>query len=315
MQISSEIKQKFSNQIKEFAKQEGFSACGIAASEFLEEDAKRLELWLKKNNNASMSYMENNFDKRLDPAKLVEGTKSVISLAFNYFPVEEQKKEDNYIISKYAYGIDYHFVIKDKLRNIESKIKENIGDVMLRSFVDSAPIMEKTWAQKSGLGWIGKNSNLILPKKGSFFFLAEIFTDLELKYDEAFTENHCGSCNKCIEACPTNAITAPYTIDSSKCISYLTIEHKGEIDEKFKGLTGDRIFGCDICQDVCPWNKYSKPNNESLFKPNNKWINFKKNNWELMDKETFNTNFKNSALKRTKFSGINRNIDFAKSSK
>ena len=257
-----------------------------------------------------MSYMENNFDKRLDPNLLVDDAKSVVSLLLNYYPSEIQNPE-SYKISKYAYGLDYHFVIKEKLKELLFSIQSNIGQVSGRAFVDSAPILDKAWAAKSGLGWIGKNSNLLTQQVGSFYFIAELIIDLELDYDYATTD-HCGTCTACIDACPTEAIVAPYIVDGSKCISYFTIELKENIPAEMKGKLDDWVFGCDICQDVCPWNKFSKSHNEPLFNPNPELLSMSKKDWEEITAETFKVVFKNSAVKRTKFAGIKRNIEFLK---
>jgi len=257
-----------------------------------------------------MRYMENHFDKRLDPTKLVEGSKSVISLLLNYYPQEIQDN-DNYKLSKYAYGTDYHFVIKDKLKSLLSYIKDTIGEVNGRAFVDSAPVLDKVWAAKSGLGWIGKHSNLLTQQVGSFYFIAELIVDLELDYDTPVTD-HCGTCTACIDACPTEAIVEPYVVDGSKCISYLTIELKDNIPLEFKGKMGDWMFGCDVCQDVCPWNRFSKHHREPLFNPHPELLEMSKKQWEELTEETFNKVFKKSAVKRTKFSGLKRNIKFLK---
>lgn len=257
-----------------------------------------------------MSYMENNFDKRLNPTLLVDGAKSVVSLLLNYYPSEIQNQE-SYKISKYAYGQDYHSVIKEKLKELLFSIQENIGAVDGRAFVDSAPILDKAWAAKSGLGWIGKNSNLLTQQVGSFYFIAELIIDLELEYDHATTD-HCGTCTACIDSCPTEAIVAPYIVDGSKCISYFTIELKDNIPAEMKGKFDDWAFGCDICQDVCPWNKFSKPHSEPLFNPNPEVLSMTKKDWEEITEETFKTVFKNSAVKRTKFEGFKRNINFIK---
>ena len=254
--------------------------------------------------------MENNFDKRLNPTLLVDGAKSVVSLLLNYYPSELQNQE-SYKISKYAYGQDYHSVIKEKLKELLFSIQENIGAVGGRAFVDSAPILDKAWAAKSGLGWIGKNSNLLTQQVGSFYFIAELIIDLELEYDHATTD-HCGTCTACIDSCPTEAIVAPYIVDGSKCISYFTIELKENIPAEMKGKFDDWAFGCDICQDVCPWNKFSKPHSEPLFNPNPELLSMIKKDWEEITEETFKTVFKNSAVKRTKFEGLKRNIDFIK---
>lgn len=285
-------------------------SCGISKAGFLEHEAPRLENWLNKNQHGQMSYMENNFDKRLNPTLLVDGAKSVVSLLLNYYPSEIQNQE-SYKISKYAYGQDYHSVIKEKLKELLFSIQENIGAVDGRAFVDSAPILDKAWAAKSGLGWIGKNSNLLTQQVGSFYFIAELIIDLELEYDYATTD-HCGTCTACIDACPTEAIVAPYIVDGSKCISYFTIELKENIPPEMKGKLDDWAFGCDICQDVCPWNKFSKPHNEPLFNPNPELLSMSKKDWEEITEETFKTVFKNSAVKRTKFEGLKRNINFIK---
>ncbi|MBT8285891.1 MAG: tRNA epoxyqueuosine(34) reductase QueG [Flavobacteriaceae bacterium] len=296
--------------IKEEAKRLGFLSCGISKAEFLEEEAPRLERWLKNNMHGEMAYMENHFDKRLDPKKLVEGSKSVISLILNYFPGSEQK-EDTYKISKYAYGKDYHHVIKSKLKELHNFIEEEIGDVHGRAFVDSAPVLDKAWAAKSGLGWIGKHSNLLTQQVGSFYFIAELIVDLELEYDHPVTD-HCGSCTACIDACPTEAIIQPYVVDGSKCISYLTIELKNEIPASFKGKMDDWIFGCDVCQDVCPWNRFSKAHSEPLFNPHPEMLEMNRNDWEEITEEVFKKVFRSSAVKRTKFTGLKRNIEFLK---
>ena len=255
--------ESLTNDIKTKAKALGFMSCGISKAGFLEEEAPKLEYWLNKNMNGEMSYMERNFDMRLDPTKIVEGAKSVISLTYNYY-TEKTCKDSNFKISKYAYGNDYHFVIKNKLKDLFEYIKEKTGDINGRVFVDSAPVLERAWAKKSGLGWIGKNTNLISKKNGSFFFLCEIILDLELEYDHIDTD-HCGSCTACIDACPTNAIVEPYVVDGTRCISYYTIELKNNIPDYAKNTYDDWIFGCDICQDVCPWNRFSKPHKEPLF--------------------------------------------------
>jgi len=301
-------REKYTKLIKTEATRLGFMSCGISKAEFLEDEAPRLEQWLNENRNGEMGYMENHFDKRLDPALLVPGAKSVVSLLLNYFPQETQR-EDSYKLSKYAYGRDYHFVIKDKLKQLLHFINEEIGEVGGRAFVDSAPVLDKAWAAKSGLGWIGKNSNLLSKKKGSFFFIAELIIDLELEYDTPVTD-HCGSCTACIDACPTDAIYEPYKVDGSKCISYYTIELKDSIPESEKGKFEDWMFGCDICQDVCPWNRFSKPHNEPLFDPHPDLLQMTKHDWEEITRETFNEIFRKSAVKRTKYDGLKRNINF-----
>ncbi len=285
--------------------------CGVSNAEFLEEEAPRLEKWLESNMHGNMSYMENHFDKRLDPRLLVDGAKSVVSLALNYFP--EKTQEDNtYKLSKYAYGEDYHFIIKWKLKELMKFIQTEIGEVGGRVFVDSAPVLDRAWAKKSGLGWIGKNGNLINKESGSFFFLAELIIDLELKPDGP-VKDYCGSCTACIDECPTDAIPEPYVVDGSKCISYLTIELKDEIIPKeFQGKMEDWMFGCDICQDVCPWNRFSSPHNEPLLNPKSSLLGLNKQDWEDLTEEVFRDLFKNSAVKRTKFDGLKRNISFLK---
>ncbi len=301
---------EYTSFIKSEAKRLGFLSCGISKAGFLETEAPRLENWLKNNQHGKMSYMENHFDKRLDPTKLVDDAKSVVSLLLNYYPDKEQIT-DSFKISKYAYGQDYHFVIKEKLKELLTTIQTHIGAVSGRAFVDSAPVLDKAWAAKSGLGWIGKNGNLITQKVGSFYFIAELIIDLELDYDHP-TTNHCGSCTACLDACPTAAIIAPYIVDGSKCISYFTIELKDNIPQEMKGKFNDWAFGCDICQDVCPWNRFSKPHNEPLFNPNPEILLMSKKDWTEITEEIFNSVFKNSPLKRTKFEGMKRNIDFLK---
>jgi len=300
----------YSQLIKTEAKRLGFLSCGISKAEFLEEEAPRLEKWLNNNMHGQMQYMENHFDKRLDPTKLVEDSKSVISLLLNYYPQEVQS-QNTFKISKYAYGTDYHFVIKDKLKQLMSFIQSAIGEVNGRAFVDSAPVLDKAWAAKSGLGWIGKHSNLLSQQVGSFYFIAELIVDLELSYDNPVTD-HCGSCTACIDACPTQAIVEPYTVDGSKCISYFTIELKNEIPTSVKGQFDNWMFGCDICQDVCPWNRFSKSHNEPLFNPHLELVSMTKKDWEEITKDVFNKIFQKSAVKRTKFSGLERNIKFLK---
>jgi epoxyqueuosine reductase len=301
---------KYSQLIKAEAKRLGFMACGISKAVFLEEEAPRLENWLQNNHHGEMSYMENHFDKRLDPRKLVDGAKSVVSLALNYYT--DQKQEDSKApkISKYAFGDDYHKVIKEKLIRLIEFISQEIGEVNGRSFVDSAPVLDKVWAKRAGLGWIGKNSNLINKKAGSFFFLAELIIDLELDYDEEPSKDYCGTCTKCIDACPTDAIIAPYVVDGSRCISYLSIELKNEIPKEFKGKMDNWMFGCDICQDVCPWNKFSILHTEPSFNPHEGILDLSQKEWQEITEETFKKVFKNSAVKRTKYAGLKKNIDF-----
>ncbi|WP_298221300.1 tRNA epoxyqueuosine(34) reductase QueG [Flavobacterium sp.] len=304
---NKEINTKF---IKSEAQRLGFLSCGISKSGFLEAEAPRLERWLHQNQHGQMAYMENHFDKRLNPNLLVDDAKSVVSLLLNYYPTETQV-ENTYKISKYAYGQDYHFVIKEKLNELLHSIRENIGEVSGRAFVDSAPVLDKAWAAKSGLGWIGKNSNLLTKTIGSFYFIAELVIDLELDYDHTTTD-HCGSCTACLDACPTEAIVAPYVVDGSKCISYFTIELKDNIPAEMKGKFDDWAFGCDICQDVCPWNRFSKAHQEPLFDPHPELLLMTKKDWEEITADTFQKVFKNSAVKRTKFEGLKRNIDFLK---
>ncbi|RLJ31650.1 epoxyqueuosine reductase [Chryseobacterium sp. 7] len=301
--------EKYSQLIKSKAKSFGFQNCGISKADFLEEEAPRLEKWLKNNYNGEMKYMENHFDKRLDPRLLVEGSKSVISLSYNYFPEEKISILENYKISKYAYAEDYHEVIKEILREMVAELQEEIGEFGFRVFVDSAPVLERAWAKKSGIGWVGKNANLITKQSGSFYFLAEIICDLELIPDHATTD-HCGSCRKCIDACPTDAIVSEKIIDGSRCISYATIELKDEIPAHFKDKMEDWMFGCDICQDVCPWNRFSAPNKQSRFQPNEALKNFKKGEWKEITQEIFSEIFRKSPVKRTKFAGLKRNIEF-----
>jgi len=315
MPDSSERKTQITQWLKKEAVSMGFDACGIAKAEFLKEEAHHLENWLKEGMHGKMTYMENHFDKRLDPRKLVEGARSVIVLLYNYYPAKEISIENNYVISKYAYGKDYHFVIKEKLKTLIDGLSEAAGDIQARAFVDSAPVLERAWAVNAGLGWIGKNSLLINPKLGSFFFIAEIITDLELDFDQPKNNDFCGACRNCIDACPTGAIVSPKTIDARKCLSYLTIELKDEIPEEFAGTFNDRIFGCDICQDVCPWNRFSRPCTEPQFAPDEQLVGLKKNDWENLSEDDFKVIFKNSAVKRTKFNGLKRNIEFARKNK
>ncbi|CAN5524285.1 tRNA epoxyqueuosine(34) reductase QueG [soil metagenome] len=304
----------YSSFIKSEAQKLGFMFCGIAKAVFLEEEAPRLEAWLKRGMHGEMRYMENHFDKRLDPRLLVDGAKSVISLALNYYTDAVQTDPSAPKISKYAFGTDYHFVIKDKLKQLLQIINENVGEVGGRAFVDSAPVLDKAWAKKAGLGWVGKHTNLINKKSGSFFFLAELVIDLELEYDTAPVADHCGTCTKCIDACPTDAIVAPYVVDGSRCISYLTIELKNELPAEFKGKMDNWAFGCDICQDVCPWNRFSVLTGEPAFTPHPDLLNLNKKDWQDITADVFTKVFKNSALKRTKFSGLKRNVLFLKNS-
>lgn len=295
--------------IKSVAAEMGFSFCGMSKAEFLEEEAPHFEQWLKRGYAGTMHYLNENFDKRLDPTLLVPGAKSVVSLVYNYFPKKDLADASQLKIAKYAYGDDYHFVVKDKLKNFLQRIQEKIGEVNGRAFVDSAPLHERAWAQKSGLGWIGKNSLLLNRSAGSFFFLAELIIDLELDYDGPI-KDYCGTCTACIDACPTDAIPEPYVVDGSKCISYFTIELKEEIPADQKGKFENWIFGCDICQDVCPWNRFSKSHSEPGFNLHPDLEKMKSEDWREITEEVFQKLFKKSALKRTKFSGLKRNIQF-----
>lgn len=298
--------------VKKLAGELGFQYCGIACAAYLEEDARRLEAWLSKGMHGNMKYMENHFDLRVDPRKLVPGAKSVITLLINYFP-EKRQQQDAPKISKYAFGKDYHKVIREKLNKFIASIKLNIGDIHGRGFVDSAPVLERTWAQRSGLGWVGKNGNLIHKQSGSFFFVATLITDLELEYDDPFAKDYCGTCTKCIDACPTDAILPGKVVDGSKCISYFTIELKEMLlPENMKGKFENWMFGCDTCQNVCPWNRFSKPTTEIEFSPVPEILNLSTREWEEMSEETFKNIFKHSPLRRSKFSGIQRNLKFIK---
>jgi len=296
--------------IKEKASVLGFLLCGITKAELMIEEAKNLEKWLSQNYHGDMSYMTNHFDKRVDPTVLVPGCKSVISLAYNYFSPVKQADEDAPKLSMYAYGKDYHKVVRKKLNLLFENIKAEFGNVNGRVFVDSAPVLERDWAKRSGIGWIGKNTLLIHPQKGSFFFLAEIILDLDLAYDSPMSD-YCGTCTRCIEACPTDAIDAQgYVMDGSKCISYLTIEHKEDIPSEFQGKMDNWMFGCDICQQVCPWNRFAQPHEETEFIPKEDLLNMKKEDWQNMTQSTFDALFEGSAVKRTKYEGLSRNIKF-----
>ena len=296
--------------IKQLATQLGFDYCGIARAMPLDEDARKLENWLKKGMHGSMKYMENHFEMRVDPKKLMPGAKSVISLLMNYYPTEKQK-EGAPKISKYAYGQDYHEVIRTKLNELLSLMRSTLGDLQGRGFVDSAPVLERAWAVKSGLGWVGKNGNLINKKNGSFLFIANLIIDLELEYDDPFAKDYCGTCSKCIDACPTDAILDNKVVDGSKCISYFTIELKEMlIPDAMKGKFDNWIFGCDICQDVCPWNRFAKPTQEPAFTPIAEILNFSTKDWMEIKEESFKNIFRNSPLKRTKYNGIERNLKF-----
>lgn len=301
--------EKYANWIKEEAKNLGFDECGIAEAGFLEEEAPLLEKWLSQNKQGNMHFMEQYFDKRLDPRRLVPGAKSVVSLLFNYYPPREQPEEAYYKVSRYAYGRDYHKVLKKRLKDLFNFIREHIGHVEGRIFVDSAPVMDKAWAKKSGLGWMGKHTNIINKNQGSWFFVAELIIDLKLTPDQPVND-YCGSCTKCIDACPTNAISS-YGVDGSKCISYFTIELKDkELPDEMKGKFENWIFGCDICQEVCPWNRFARPHNEPDFGPRNAILNMKKEDWEELTKEVFEEQFSGSPLKRAGYEGIMRNIKF-----
>jgi epoxyqueuosine reductase len=295
--------------IKKIASDLGFSFCGISKAEFLEDEAPRLAEWLKRGYAGKMGYLENHFDKRLDPTLLVPGAKSVVSLLYNYYPEQDLANDDNFKIAKYAYGDDYHHVIKEKLKEFVFRIEESIGRVEGRAFVDSAPVMERAWASRSGIGWVGKNSLLINKSNGSFFFLAELIIDLQLE-DDGPVKDYCGTCTACIDACPTAAIPEPYVVDGSRCISYFTIELKEELPSDFKGKFENWIFGCDICQDVCPWNRFSKPHSEKSFTPQEDMANFSVDNWRELSKDVFQKVFGKSAVKRTGYEGLVRNIRF-----
>ena len=304
------LRQSHTRFIKQTTSRLGFDFCGIAKAERLDADAERLEKWLQKDMHGSMKYMENHFELRVNPCNLVPGAKSVITLLKNYFPSQEQEK-DAAKISKYAFGKDYHEVIRAKMKTFLQMIQDEIGEVNGRGFVDSAPVLERSWAQRSGIGWVGKNGNLITKDSGSFFFIATLITDLELEYDDPFAKDYCGSCTKCIDSCPTEAILPGKVVNGSKCISYFTIELKDMlIPNEMKGKFDNWAFGCDICQDVCPWNRFSKPNNEPEFTPLPEVLNLTTKEWEAMTEETFKKVFKNSPVSRTKWKGIQRNINF-----
>ncbi|MEN8226056.1 MAG: tRNA epoxyqueuosine(34) reductase QueG [Bacteroidota bacterium] len=305
----SSSKEKFSKYIKDAALDLGFSACGIARAEHLTEEGEHLKSWLQQGHHAGMGYMNRNVDKRLNPALLNEWTQSVIVVLFNYYPEQKLNPEGKYKFSKYAYGKDYHEVMKKKLIRLIDMIEDEIGEITARAFVDSAPVLERAWARKSGLGWIGKNACMINKQSGSFFFIGSIITDLELSYDEPTANDFCGNCTKCIDACPNQAILSPGVIDAGKCISYLSIEHKGDFEAKDKGKLHSWIFGCDICQDVCPWNRFAKPHNEPAFLPSKKFLNMKDEDWESLEESTFDELFKDTAVERTGFTALRRNID------
>lgn len=310
MLISALNRSRLSELIKSEAEKLGFFACGISPAIHLAEDEKRVEEWLNENKHGEMSWMERNKEKRYNPAKLVEGAKSVITVLYNYFPSEKLPEKENYKISKYAYGNDYHFVLKDKLRELLGTIEEKTGKRKARVFVDSAPVLDRAWAHKSGLGFIGKNTLLINRQGGSFFFIGHIIIDLELAYENTDAEkNFCGSCTLCLNACPTGALE-PFKLDARKCISYLTIEHRSEIPEEFKEKLNDWIFGCDICQDVCPWNRDAKPHSEPKFEAPDTLKSMRKLNWYGLTKEKFSQLFEKTALQRTGYKGLKRNIEF-----
>ena len=297
--------------VKEIAQKLGFMACCISKAGFLEEEAPRLESWLNQNQHGQIGYMARNFDKRLDPTKLVPGAKSVVSLLYNYFPENTPVDAHAPKIARYAYGADYHHVIKDKLFTFMHHIQDQIRTVGGRVFVDSAPVLEKAWAAKSGLGWVGKNTNLIRKQNGSYFFIAELILDLELEADGTVTD-HCGSCTACLDACPTDAFVAPYKLDASKCISYFTIELKDAIPNEVKGQFDNWAFGCDICQEVCPWNRFAAPHEEPAFQPKPELMNMTKGDWNEVTEEVFNRLFEVSAVQRTGFDGLKRNLEFLK---
>ncbi|MCW3466896.1 tRNA epoxyqueuosine(34) reductase QueG [Chitinophaga nivalis] len=295
--------------IKQLSRELGFDHCGIAKATQLDDDARRLETWLNKGMHGNMHYMENHFDKRIDPRKLVDGAQSVITLLFNYFP-EEKQTADAPRISKYAYGQDYHEVIRDRLKTMLLRMQEKIGPVQGRGFVDSAPVLERSWAKRSGLGWIGKNGNLINKQTGSFFFIATLITDIPLDYDNPVAD-FCGTCTRCLDACPTGALVAPGVVDGSRCISYYTIELKEQlIPDKMKGQFDNWMFGCDTCQDVCPWNRFAKAHQEAAFTPIPAILNFTTKDWEALTEESFKTIFRHSPMKRSKYAGIRRNLKF-----
>lgn len=297
-----------SDLVKRLSKQFGFTECGISKADFLETEATRLELWLQNKFHGEMHYLENYFDKRLDPRLLVPGAKTVISLLFNYYP-EIQQDSATFKIAKYAYGQDYHIVLKDKCLQLLDELRLLLGNIEGRVFVDSAPILERAWAERSGIGWIGKHGLLINKKQGSFFFLAELVLDLECEPDGKI-KDYCGTCTKCIDACPTEAILPDKTLNASKCISYLTIELKNEIPQEFDGKMKDWIFGCDICQDVCPWNRFSSQHNEPRFDAKDELMSMQKSDWLELTESSFQKVFSKSAVKRTKFKGLMRNINF-----
>lgn len=304
-------RQKLTTWVKTLASALGFYDVGFAKADFMEEEARRLEAWLSNSYHGEMSYLAKYFDLRVDPRKILPGAKTVICLSYNYYTEKGPVEIDSYKIAKYAYGRDYHKVVKKKLFELVRKMKEKIGDFNSRCFVDSGPVLERDWARRSGLGWIGKNTLLIHPRKGSFFFLAVIICDVELEYGSPMRD-YCGTCRRCIDACPTAAISPEgYVLDGSKCISYLTIELRNSIPEEFKGKMENWIFGCDICQDVCPWNRFSKPHTEKDFEPGESLLSMTKKDWEELTEATFEKMFAGSAVKRAKYEGLKRNIAFA----
>ncbi len=303
------VQKTHSEKIKSYALQLGFDACGISRVGFLKEDSKKFGEWLEKDMHGEMSYMANYFDKRTDPGKLVQGAKSVISVLLSYFPAEQQKDKEAPVVSKYAYGEDYHFVIKRKLKELLGFIHREIGEVTGKAFVDSAPVLDRAWARNAGLGWIGKNTMLISKDHGSFVFIGELIIDLELPADPPI-KDYCGNCTICIDACPTGAIIQPYVVNGSKCISYFTIEKKGRIPNKFKGKFRNRVFGCDICQDVCPWNRKTRPHKTTEFYPESRFLEMGKKDWNNLGEKEFQEIFNNSALKRTGYDGLKRNLEF-----
>lgn len=301
---------RYAHLIRQEAQRLGFDFIGFAKAQHLDEEARRLEEWLNRNYHGKMSYMANHFDKRVDPTKLVPGAKTVVSLMYNYFPAEEQTDPDAPKIARYAYGKDYHYILKPKLKELLAFIRDQIGDVEGRCFVDSAPVLERDWAERAGIGWTGKNTLLINPKAGSWFFLAELIIDLELPADTPM-KDYCGTCTRCIDACPTEAISPEgYIVDGSKCISYLTIELRDAIPDEFAGKMENWMFGCDICQEVCPWNRFATPHREEAFEPHPDLLDMPRREWEELTEETFREIFRKSAVKRTKFKGLKRNIAF-----
>lgn len=304
------LRERHTQLIKEEARRLGFSHVGVARAAYMDEEARRLEYWLHRGMHGTMHYMANHFDLRVDPTRLVPGARSVISLLFNYFPAQQQQDAEAPKIARYAYGKDYHHVLKPRLKTLLTFIRDHIGQVEGRCFVDSAPVLERDWARRSGVGWVGKNTLLIHPRAGSYFFLAELIIDLELCYD-APVKDYCGTCRRCIEACPTDAIAPEgYIVDGSRCISYFTIELREAIPETFRGKFENWMFGCDICQEVCPWNRFAQPHTEPELEPHPDLLHLTKRDWEELTEEIFREVFRHSAVKRTKFSGLKRNIAF-----